>query len=272
MRKTAGAIYTPGKQKVFMFGGSTMWGTGSKDAHTIPSFLQASLGDKYAVYNYGETGYVSAQELNYLLYLLANGNIPDIVIFYDGVNDGYAGAFSPAIPRDPQNVREHFKHADPGFVGTLFQKSNYGKFVKYLAQQKGNTVWEEKIKNDISANAAGVITMYEAHIKQVEALAKTYGFKAFFFWQPNILSGTKPLVPYEKVIFDRHEGVSFQAQNSVYHDAKKAFSNREKENIFFIGDIFNTTEEGLYIDWCHVAPEGNRIVSDTIYRNIKKAL
>ncbi len=67
-----------------MFGGSTLWGTGVKDEHTIPSFLQSFLGKDYDVYNYGETGYVSMQELNYLLHMLAKGNIPEAVIFYDG--------------------------------------------------------------------------------------------------------------------------------------------------------------------------------------------
>ena len=101
----------PGATKVFMFGGAGMWGSGAPDKHTIPSILQSLLGDDYDVYNFGETGYVSTQELNYLLYLLANKKVPDVVIFYDGVNDGYAGAYSPAIPRDPLGLRARFGRA-----------------------------------------------------------------------------------------------------------------------------------------------------------------
>ena len=272
MRKTVGAVYDDNRKKVFMFGGSTMWGTGSKDEHTIASFLQASLGDKYAIYNYGETGYVSGQELNYLLYLLANGNIPDAVIFYDGVNDGYAGTFSPAIPRDPQNVRDHYQRKEPGTLGTLFEKSNYGKLVRLMAQKAGHEIWEEKIKDGIETNSAGVIKMYEAHIKQVQALADAYGFKAFFFWQPNILSQTKPLVDYEKAFFKEYSDTYILSQKSVYLKAKAAFSNRQKENVFFIGDIFNSVQEGIYIDWCHIGPNGNRIVADTMYQNIRQKL
>src|SRR5579884_564352 len=93
-------------KKVFVMGGSTVWGTGAPDAMTIPSFLQAALGPDYDVYNFGGTGYVTTQELNQLLKALSNGDVPDYVIFYDGNNDGYAGTYSPAIPRDPQNVRK----------------------------------------------------------------------------------------------------------------------------------------------------------------------
>lgn len=272
MRKTAGAVYGNNRKKIFMFGGSTMWGTGSKDEHTIASFLQADLGEKFAVYNYGETGYVSGQELNYLLYLLANGKIPDVVIFYDGVNDGYAGTYSPAIPRDPQNVRDHYNQKAPGTARFLFEKSNYGKLVKLLSRQSGTSTWEDQIKDGIEENSKGVVKMYEAHIKQVKALAKAYGFKAFFFWQPNITSETKLFQPYEKAFFKDFTDTFIHSQKSVYSTAKSAFSGREKEHIFFIGDIFNKTEKGLYIDWCHIGPDGNRIVADTMFQKIKNSL
>ena len=105
IRKTIKKTNIKGNKKLFMLGGSTLWGEGSPDDSTIPSVLQSMLEGKYDIHNYGELGFVSAQELNYLLYQLSLGNIPDVVIFYDGVNDGYAGVYSPAIPRDPQNLR-----------------------------------------------------------------------------------------------------------------------------------------------------------------------
>lgn len=96
----------PDAKKVFVFGGSTTWGSGVPDSHTIPSLLQKRFGNEYNFYNFGETGYVSAQEINYLLEKLANNEIPDIVIFYDGINDGYHGVYSPGIPRDPAHIRQ----------------------------------------------------------------------------------------------------------------------------------------------------------------------
>ena len=150
-------------KKIFMFGGSTLWGTGSKDEHTIPSFLQSMLGKRYKLYNYGETGYVSTQELNYLLYQLAKGNIPDAVIFYDGVNDGYAGAYSPAIPRDVQNLRIRYKNEKRvnAFV-KLYEASNYKKLFTFLFGGKVSNDWDDEIAPRINANSLSVIKFYEA--------------------------------------------------------------------------------------------------------------
>ena len=76
--------------KIFMFGGSTIWGTGARDAFTIPSILLQELHNKGVateVINFGETGYVSTQEVIALLLQLQKGQLPDLVIFYDGIND-----------------------------------------------------------------------------------------------------------------------------------------------------------------------------------------
>lgn len=92
--------------KIFMFGGSTLWGTGARDEFTIPSLvskkLQAKWGTDVQVTNYGESGYVSTQELIALMLELQRGNVPDIVVFYDGVNDTFA-AFQSGVAGIPQN-------------------------------------------------------------------------------------------------------------------------------------------------------------------------
>ena len=98
-----------GAKKVFLFGGSTLWGTGAPDESTIPSIVNKHLGKNYDIINFGESGYVSTQELNFLLERLTNNDIPDMVVFYDGVNDIYAGTYNPGIPRDPINIRARWQ-------------------------------------------------------------------------------------------------------------------------------------------------------------------
>jgi hypothetical protein len=72
---------------IWFFGGSTMWGTGSIDAQTIPSIFAKKTGEK--VLNLGESSYSSFQEFVDLSVLLAQGFTPKKVVFYDGVNDSY---------------------------------------------------------------------------------------------------------------------------------------------------------------------------------------
>ena len=67
-----------------------MWGYGSPDWGTIPAYLQARLNEEDSnacVVNLADVAYNSTQEVIQLLLELQSGNVPDMVIFYDGVND-----------------------------------------------------------------------------------------------------------------------------------------------------------------------------------------
>lgn len=268
----------PGAKKVFLFGGSTVWGTGASDDATIPSFVQACLGDDFDVYNYGETGYVSTQELNQLLKALADKDIPDYVLFYDGNNDGYAGAYSPAIPRDPQKLRLDAaaqKRAQKDILYHVvldwFEPSNYAKLL-WRVRVKRLRNWENSLIGRENANAKKVVEYYESHIRQVNALAREYGFKAYFFWQPNLLNPLRKPISYEKDIWDSASSVFAATQRQVYYEAKKALSGRENEGVFFIADMFNEVTDPVYLDWSHTSMYGNRLVAETLVRSIEKQI
>ena len=107
IRLTPGADCSANSFKVFAFGGSTMWGTGSPNWGTIPAYLQAGLQKlrhgPVCVVNFGETAYVSTQGVIMLLMQLQSGNVPDLVVFYDGPNDIYA-AYQSGRAGVPQNL------------------------------------------------------------------------------------------------------------------------------------------------------------------------
>ena len=272
VRKTARQQDFQSNRKIFMLGGSTMWGTGVDDAHTVPSYLQKKYGNAFEIINYGESGYTSTQELNYLLYQLSNNDIPDVVVFYDGVNDGYAGVYSPAIPRDPENLRARFSkqkaEANEGFLIKIYKNSNYGKLVAHLTRKRGKkkyAEWDEKIKPDISNNATDVLGYYEANMRHARALAREYGFEVYFFWQPHLYSMTRKVNSYEQKIIDRASPVLVESQQALYELAKAQFSNRENEGLFFIGNVFDSVDEAIYIDWHHLGANGNAIIAEAIY-------
>ena len=91
-----------------------MWGEGARDGYTIASWLQRFLDQTpyhTQITNFGQEGYVSTQEMIVLFEQLQKGNIPDIVIFYDGFNDagsamcnGVAGS-----SYDERNRRTEFR-------------------------------------------------------------------------------------------------------------------------------------------------------------------
>lgn len=265
----------PHAKKVFVMGGSTVWGTGAPDHLTIPSLLQAALGSDYDVHNFGGTGYVSTQELNQLLKALSDGTIPDYVIFYDGNNDGYAGAYSPAVPRDPQNLRKRAEvQAEVGrsialrLISDLYEHSNYSKLFWRMRRQR----WDNGIEGKEAELAKQVLDYYEANIRQVRALAKEYGFKAYFFWQPNLMNPLRQPVAYEAGTMENESPVFIESQRHVYYEAKKRLANRQQEGIFFLADIFNDIPSPVYLDWSHTSPDGNRIIATAIFGMMKPAI
>jgi len=75
---------------VWFFGGSTMFGEGQRDLHTIPSEVARRAeadGVTLRVVNYGERGYTAFQEFLLFEQELAEHGPPDLAVFYDGVNE-----------------------------------------------------------------------------------------------------------------------------------------------------------------------------------------
>ena len=67
----------------------------------IGKFL-SEHGVKVEITNFGQSGRVSTQEVIDLFLQLQKSNTPNIVIFYDGINDTFS-AFQNGISGVPQN-------------------------------------------------------------------------------------------------------------------------------------------------------------------------
>ncbi len=79
--------------EVWFFGGSTLWGEGQRDGHTIPSEV-ARLAERdgltLRVVNFGERGYTAFQEFLVFERELARRPSPDVAVFYHGANELYS--------------------------------------------------------------------------------------------------------------------------------------------------------------------------------------
>ena len=101
-RRTVGNTTSEDALDIWMFGGSAVWGVGAPDHETIPSHLAAlldnTLGIESNIRNLGRRGFVSTQEVIFLMRELQAGRRPDIVVFYNGVNDAAAVSLWPEFP------------------------------------------------------------------------------------------------------------------------------------------------------------------------------
>jgi hypothetical protein len=114
--------------RVWFFGGSALWGTGARDAHTISSevarLLTVRTGRPVEAVNFGESGYVSGQEVVALQRALVSRAAPDAVVFYDGLNDSFA-AFQgghAGWPSNEANRIEEFAFFRDAGAGSYFAR------------------------------------------------------------------------------------------------------------------------------------------------------
>ncbi len=130
VRLTPGAVCGSSSFKVFVLGGSTVWGTGSADWNTLPAHLQTELQGVSArpvcVVNFGESAYVSTQSVLQLLLQLQAGNVPDLVISYEGYNDAFS-----AYQSGRAGVHENLAQLAASFEGTKrVEQSAIGRLMR----------------------------------------------------------------------------------------------------------------------------------------------
>ena len=286
IRRTVNATSkTHPDQKIFVFGGSTLWGTGARDQFTIPSILSRELSNRginASVTNFGETGDVTTQEIIELLLQLQRNDIPDIVIFYDGVNDVFS-SYQQRIAGIPQNEYNRVTEFNMTRSGNkcwgVFSSLSIVRFCKGLGHKLGLQP-ELKIKplaipclqnNRPCSNEQELIkrtiNIYENNMKLTKALAESFGFRCFFYWQPTIFQKNS-LTKCEKTEHDKQSHMKpFYEQAYELVDKK---TSHWKQNYAFhnISDMFSDVQDPVYIDWCHLSEQGNRIVAERLAEDI----
>lgn len=258
--------------RVWLFGGSTTFGTGVPDFATIASYLStylaAASAECFEVTNFGVEGYATNQEVLLLDDRLKRGFRPDVVIFYDGVNESYVGAVSPADASAHANL-ERIRGRVEGSWRSRFDflsKLYSFRLVAAILNRARRQVPPSHTSADLVALARATLDNYEANIYQTEALANAYHFRTLYFWQPAFTSGAKPLTPFEQGLLrqrSRGSGQFVQAFQAVYAEAERraAISRR----FVFLGHVFDHNPGPVYLDgWMHLGPAGNDMIARQI--------
>jgi lysophospholipase L1-like esterase len=244
-----------------MFGGSTMWGLGANDTGTIPAYVQSLLGDSTCVVNYGMFGYVATQNTIKLMTELQRGNVPDVVIFYDGVNDVLATHQNNAAAAH-QNLSEVAAAYEPNTLSSALLETLRDSYTRQLlAKVLPQPDPQPTTQRDNQALAVDTTEAYLLNYAIVERLSEEYGFEFAFFWQPVITIGEKPLTEVE-IPLAGGLGNSQALYNLTYAQIEQRAANYDK--LYYIADVFDDVEQFLYVDPFHIVPEGNEIIANRI--------
>jgi lysophospholipase L1-like esterase len=279
LRRTVNPPCAKSPRKLWIFGGSTVYGTAVPDWATLPSYLSQDLnlaGDTCTViFNLGVEGYVSTQELILLTEQLKAGQRPDIVIFYDGVNDAATAQPGPGPP-EPHFYYEMVKGRIEGSWQGRFDFLRKSSAVRLAEMIKRSFRQEHSVPLSpeiLHAKVAATLDNYEANLGLAKALGRVYGFKLYCFWQPSLYYGHKPRTAFEQELPDVNP--TDMARNpwslliaGAYQEAEiRATQNGD---FVFMGGLFDTTSNPIYLDSAHLGPRGNELAAQAIATYVKE--
>ncbi len=175
----------PGR-KVFVFGGSTVFGMGVADAQTVPARIGAELAGrdaKAAVYNFGTNFYYSTQSRILFERLLLRGHRPDVAVFIDGLNDFYFCAAAEQTALSPEIARV-LREPVPPTLRVLAQRSNTLRLVRRLADPAPGAPEAPATPECSDAEIEAVVRRIDFNRREVAAVAAAFGVRVVFVQQP----------------------------------------------------------------------------------------
>ena len=202
---------------VWFFGGSTMWGWGQRDQHTIPSEvarLAERAGAPIEAVNFGQLAWMHWQEVLAFEQELATRPAPDLVVFYDGVNDVNVQTYDPGpnggrpsddptvyrFERDPSPQTAPTPEGEPAPEPTTW--AEWWGDTSAMAQLTGGLgdrlfgidaagASESGRSQSADADTAlrRVVDIYERGQALADGVAARHGLRPLYFWQPREAEG-----------------------------------------------------------------------------------
>ena len=251
----------PPSVQVFVFGGSTTFGYGVKDADTIPARLEAELPNS-AVTNYGRGYYYSSLELMLFLKLLKEGKVPDAAVFIDGLNDTRMlsrGDIPPHAGTFEQILSKGF-YIDERRLPVLLLTEAAGRkadgLLRWLRHEAKSTTLPG---HAITQLADRVLHGYQVNRRLIRLIADAYHVKVYFVWQP------VPHYAYnlEHHLFKEAEHHPGHELYELYHAVYAAMRRDSPGDVVWLGDLFRN-QAYVYVDMHHYNPQANRIIAREI--------
>jgi lysophospholipase L1-like esterase len=282
-----------GNFNVFFFGGSTSFGVGPYWA-TVASYLQQAMnaagvvGRPVRVYNFGRSGYQSTQELILFQRLLAAGQVPDMVVFLDGLNDfcfhdGQPSGW-PQLAAFFDDTSERYRRQVAGY-GIVTHWENLAEFVRTLPLMRlTNALIDRAVGTPVPqyrapkaeappdvpeppATLQRVIDRYGANMRQAQAVASAYGIVPVFVWQPTPTYG-----------YDLKHHVFNPDRLSCHVNSKVGYPLvRDSAAVQPLGDAFiwaaemqRDLAEPLYVDAFHYTAPMSKRIAELILATVRE--
>jgi lysophospholipase L1-like esterase len=248
--------------KIFLTGGSTVFGFGStSDRTTIPAYLQTYFDKEYPEKNVEiiNAGIISADSYREILLIKEKiiQYMPNMIISYTGVND--SGGYSREIVLDEINDIDESQK---------IQLKNYPwyrtPFVIY--NLFNNYTDEDDItpKTVPSENFEKLSESFRNNWSQSCNLLKENEITSILILQPSLITKNIPS-NFEKTYSPDPDSRKYILEN--YANQLKLLES-DCDYTFDFRNVMNNIPTTIYFDNVHMSDEGNKIVSQKIYEKI----
>jgi hypothetical protein len=260
-----------GPKEIWVFGGSTTFGYGAKDAETIPAYLSERFS-AYKVVNFGAASYYSTLERIRFENLLTQYPPPAAVVFIDGLNDFYyyqvpdktmvSDAYALILDKDSGSN-------SPSWAETLLAS---------IKKQPLYRLFEEKFGTSkrIDASVASpeqlrrAISRLNVNHEIIEAIGDTLGISVMNVIQPIPLYGIghkTSKVPQALLNFGDHVNSGAAYELMFSSGQSSPYQRTRTLNLANYGN-----QEGMYVDTVHYSPKFNQSIADEIYGALSQKL
>lgn len=255
---------------VFFFGGSTMWGEGSRDGYTIPSQVARLInesGTPVRTENYGQIAYVSAQDEILFERQLALGNVPDVAVFYGGFND-LASVFihsgTTGLPHNEVNRQRDL------IAGQILRS---GRPLLNEPEVNFNDL-DFSLVAIADATPEQIVDLYLANLRLIRAAAVEFGVRPLFVWQPAV-AYKQSLTPQEQVFVDenRRTWAGFDEMYLAVDEVlRRRVADEGLSDIVILSDLFANDTRYLFYDRVHVIEDANTMIAEAIIPSLTPLL
>lgn len=258
---------SPPLRTIWLFGGSTAWGTGNRNEGTLASQLQRVYQERapelgVRVLNFAESGYVSRQSLAAFQSALACPQpTADLAIFLDGANDVYAALQegTPGLPQNEENRRREF-NSSRQLAAQLRAWALRLEGISRLAQPAPAALDDAAI--DTLAQA--VAEHYLTQVVQASTLARHYGVDVIHAWQPTVFDRAIPRGDESAIT-----GASIATHVRLQRQARAHVGERLAADPSLVGrdlgDIFDASEQPVFFDFVHLSERGQALLAERLF-------
>jgi lysophospholipase L1-like esterase len=258
---------SPAARTIWLFGGSTAWGTGNRNQGTLAAQLQQIYRERapqlgVRVLNFAESGYVSRQSLIAFQSALACPQpAADVAIFLDGANDVFAALQEgqAGLPQNEDNRRREFNSSRQ----LAAQLRAWALRLEGIARLVG-TAPAPLQAAELDALALAVVDAYLTQVGQAAALAREYRLDAIHAWQPTAFDRAPPRADEAAIV-----GASMATHVNLHRQVRARLRERLAADpsvaAIDLGSLFDSGDQPVYFDFVHLSERGQRLLAERLY-------